>query len=73
MRTKVFQSGNCRAVRLPKAMELPCGNVSIRRESGKIVIEPISESGWPEGFFDAIKIDRKDFAREIPSYSEKAL
>ncbi len=73
MQTKVFQSGNSRAVRLPKGMELPCGNVSIRRESGKIVIEEITASGWPAGFFDEIKIDRKNFAREKPSYTEKPL
>jgi virulence-associated protein VagC len=37
METKVFKSGNSKAVLLPKELELPCGRVSIRREGGKLV------------------------------------
>lgn len=73
METKIFRSGNSLAVRLPKELELPCGRVSIRREGRKIVIEEMTENGWPEGFFDSIHISRDDFAREIPIYREKSL
>jgi virulence-associated protein VagC len=67
MKTKVFKSGNSLAVRLPKGLELPCGTVSIHRDGRKIVIEEITQSGWPEGFFESIRIGRKDFGRETPT------
>ncbi len=73
MRTKIFKSGNSLAVRLPKAMEIACGSVSIHREGKRIIIEEVSENGWPEGFFDDIRITRKDFSREAPTYREKSL
>lgn len=73
MKTRVFKSGNSLAVRLPKGLELPCGTVSIHRDGRRIVIEEVTHSGWPEGFFDSVKISRKDFGREIPTYQEKLL
>lgn len=73
MKTKVFKSGNSLAVRLPKGMELPFGTVSIRREGSRIIIEPATEEGWPEDFFESIRISRKDFRRETPTYREKTL
>lgn len=73
MKTKVFKSGNSLAVRLPKGLELPCGPVSIHRDGRKIVIEEMTQSGWPEGFFENIRIARKDFGRETSTYREKTL
>ena len=73
MRTKVFKSGNSLAVRLPKALELPRGTVSIHREGRRLIIEEVTESGWPEGFFESVRISRKDFGREKPAYVEKSL
>jgi virulence-associated protein VagC len=73
MTTKIFKSGNSLAVRLPKALELSCGTVSIRREGRKIIIEEETENGWPEEFFESVRISRKDFGREKPAYVEKAL
>jgi len=73
MKTKVFKSGNSLAVRLPKGMEMACGPVSIRREGQRIVIEEEGGGGWPEGFFEDIRIARKDFGREVPEYREKRL
>lgn len=72
METKVFRSGNSLAVRLPKGMELPKGKVSIRKDGRALVIEEIPE-GWPEGFFEDIRIDREGFERETPIYTEKSL
>lgn len=54
-------------------MELPCGTVSIHREGKKIIIEEVTQTGWPADFFDNVKISRKDFGREIPTYREKVL
>lgn len=73
MKTKIFKSGNSLAVRLPKAFELTCGPVSIHREGGRIIIEEVTENGWPAGFFESIQISRKDFAREKTFYQEKVL
>ena len=73
METKVFKSGNSLAVRLPKGMELPCGKVSISRQGDRLVIEALSDSGWPEGWFESVRIDREDFGREEASYCEKPL
>lgn len=72
MKTKVFKSGNSLAVRLPKGMELPKGNVSIRKEGRALVIEEICE-GWPDGFFDEIRINREGFGKEEHFYTEKKL
>lgn len=72
MKTKVFRSGNSLAVRLPKGIDLPCGEVSIRREGRSIVIEEIP-AAWPEGFFEDIRIDREDFGRETLQYEERPL
>ncbi|MGL4398648.1 MAG: antitoxin [Luteolibacter sp.] len=73
MKTKIFKSGNSLAVRLPKAFELSCGPVSIHREGSRIIIEEVSETGWPAGFFESIQITRKDFARGKTAYQEKTL
>jgi len=73
MKTKIFKSGNSLAVRLPKELELPCGTVSIHREGRKIIIEELTENGWPEGFFESVRISRKDFGRDKTTYSEKTL
>ena len=73
MDTRVFKNGNSLAVRLPKELELPCGRVSIRRDGRKLVIEEVSETGWPEGFFESVCISRKNFGRDAPTYQEKVL
>jgi virulence-associated protein VagC len=54
-------------------LELPCGTVSIHREGRKIIIEELTENGWPEGFFESVRISRKDFGRDKTTYLEKAL
>ncbi|WP_375458277.1 antitoxin [uncultured Enterovirga sp.] len=36
--TRVFQSGNSRAVRLPKGFQLPLGEVEISRRGDEIVL-----------------------------------
>lgn len=73
METRVFKNGNSLAVRLPKGLELPCGRVSIRRDGRKLVIEEVTETGWPQGFFESVRISRKEFGREPATYREKAL
>lgn len=54
-------------------MELPCGPDSIHREGRKIIIEEVTGTGWPNGFFESIRISRKNITREKPTYTEKTL
>ncbi len=69
----MFQSGDSRAIRLPKELELPCGLVSIRREGDKLIIEELDENSWPAGIFEGFHISREGFGREISEYHEKML
>jgi virulence-associated protein VagC len=73
METQVFKSGDSTAVRLPKELELPCGPVSIWREGRRLIIEEVSAQGWPEGFFESIRLDRQDLECEEVAYREKSL
>jgi virulence-associated protein VagC len=61
------------AVRLPSGFEMPCGEVTIRREGRRVVIEELTPDAWPDGFFESIHIDREDFGREKAVYQEKSL
>ncbi len=49
--TVVFQSGNSKALRLPKGFDLPIGKAKIRQlEDGRLEIW--SENDWPVNFLD---------------------
>lgn len=64
MKTEVFKAGNSLAVRLPEELGLSCGTVSIHREGRRIIIEEVTENGWPVGFFENIRISREDFGKD---------
>jgi len=49
---KVFWSGRSQAVRLPKAYRLDTRLVRVWKEGKRVVLEPVDEAGWPEGFFE---------------------
>lgn len=40
-KSKVFRAGNSQAVRIPKALELPEGDVYIERRDGGLFISPL--------------------------------
>lgn len=63
MTTTLFMNGRSQAVRLPKEMRLPGKEVSIRRLGGGVLIEPITRSRWPRGYFDAVRITDPGFER----------
>jgi antitoxin VapB len=63
MTSTLFMNGRSQAVRLPKDLRLPGKEVSIRRLGSGLLIEPITQSTWPEGYLDAIRIDDEAFAR----------
>jgi len=49
---KVFQNGRSQAVRLPKAFRFKGGEVKIRKEGDKVILEPLAKDCWPKGFWD---------------------
>lgn len=63
MTTSLFLNGRSQAVRLPKEFRLPGKEVSIRRLGTGVLIKPISETAWPEGYFDSIIIENETFTR----------
>lgn len=70
-------NGRSQAVRLPKELRLPGKEVSIRRLGDGVLIEPITATTWPEGYWDSIRIEDEAFIRPdqgalpaIPSLSE---
>lgn len=56
-------NGRSQAVRLPKELRLPGKEVSIRRLGSGVLIEPITETAWPEGYFETIRIEDENFRR----------
>ena len=63
MTSTLFLNGRSQAVRLPKDFRLPGKEVSIRRLGTGVLIEPISETAWPEGYFDSIIVEDEAFTR----------
>lgn len=47
--TRVFRAGNSQAVRIPKAFELPEGQVLIEQRPGGLFVKP-KRGGWEEFF-----------------------
>ncbi len=62
---KLFQNGRSQAVRLPKEFRFEGTEVSIHREGDAIVLRPIERRGWPEGFFESIRIEDPAFERPV--------
>jgi len=56
-------NGRSQAVRLPKELRLPGKEVSIRRLGDGVLIEPITEVTWPDGYFEEIRINDTGFSR----------
>jgi virulence-associated protein VagC len=54
-RARLFNNGRSQAVRLPKAFRFSGSEVLIRRGEGDtVVLEPLPESRWPNGYWEAI-------------------
>jgi len=69
VRTRLFQSNRCQAVRLPKDVSFPAGvsEVTILREGSRRVIVP-ADALWDD-FFDAPGVDFPN--REQPEGPER--
>jgi antitoxin VapB len=60
---EIVDLGGAQAIRLPEEFRFDSDTVSIRREGDAVILEPVKAASWPEGFFDAIRIDDPQFAR----------
>ena len=60
---KLFMNGRSQAVRLPKEFRMKGTEVKIRKEGRKVILEPLTRTQWPQGFWDIFTSD-PDF--EIP-------
>lgn len=63
MTTTLFMNGRSQAVRLPKEFRLSGQRVSVRRLGDGVLLEPMKESAWPEGYFDEILVTDESFVR----------
>jgi antitoxin VapB len=66
-RAKLFRVGRDQAVRLPRGVRFDGDSVLIRRSGKKIILAPIPDENWPEGFFEWL--DSKPFGDdfEVPA------
>ncbi len=71
MTTSLFMNGRSQAVRLPKDFRLPGRRVRIKRMGAGVLLEPLGEEAWPEGYFDKVVVRDRSFARpaqgDLPS------
>lgn len=65
---KLFQNGRSQAIRLPKAFRFKGTEVKIRKEGEKVIIEPIQQNRWPNGFWDLFEPDPEfETPKPLPS------
>ena len=65
---KLFKNGRSQAVRIPKEFRFKGSEVKIRKEGDKVILEPIEQSRWPEGFWDNFPVDQDfDTPEALPS------
>lgn len=62
-KAKVFYNGRSQAIRLPREFRFAGSEVYIRKEGGKVILEEIQKTEWPEKFWHAF---RRDENFEIP-------
>jgi antitoxin VapB len=60
---EIVETSHGQAVRLPEEFRFTTPSVSIRREGEAVILEPVKAAHWPEGFFQAIRIDDPAFIR----------
>jgi virulence-associated protein VagC len=50
-------------VRLPAGFQFTASEVAIRRDGEAVILEPLKSEGWPDNFFEMIRIDDPPFQR----------
>lgn len=54
---KIFKNGRSQAVRLPKPFRFDSKEVKIRKEGDKVILEPMENEQWPDGFWNRFTAD----------------
>lgn len=64
---KIFKNGRSQAVRIPKAYRFKGNEVKITKEGEKIILEPLEQSEWPDGFWNIFTADPDfDLPKPLP-------
>jgi len=63
MTTRIFLNGRSQTVRIPKEWHFDGHEVSIRRHGDGLLLEPLKEASWPDGYFENIRIEDPGFSR----------
>ena len=58
-----MNANGSQVIRLPDEFRFAGDAVTIRRDGESVILEPIKSSGWPERFFEDIRIDDPAFTR----------
>ena len=61
--TQIIHTSEGQVVRLPVGFQFPDSEVAIRKEGEAVILEPIKNGSWREGFFELIRIGDPDFRR----------
>ena len=51
------------ALRIPKELKPRVGEMSIYRKGSYWIVEPVSTTSWPKGFFKKIRIKNPNLSR----------
>jgi virulence-associated protein VagC len=62
---EVVEMGGVQAVRLPEEFRFDSDRVSIRRDGEAVILEAVKAARWPEGFFEAIRVEDPRFTRPV--------
>lgn len=54
---KIFKNGRSQAVRLPKAFRFEGETVKIKKEGRRVILEPLENTEWPEGYWEIFTVD----------------
>jgi antitoxin VapB len=59
-RAKVFRNGRSQAVRIPRRFRFDTDEVRIWKEGNRVILEPLEQDEWPEGFWHLFEDDSDD-------------
>lgn len=61
---KLFMNGGSQAVRLPRELRFEGTEVRVRKLGNAVLIEPIVETTWPEGYWENLpRLGDDDWSR----------
>lgn len=65
---KIFRNGRNQALRIPREFELDTSEASIRKDRGRLIIEPIKKAGLLATLatLPSLKVEFPDISEELP-------